>query len=139
MGIPDKYYRMLGLLIQDKRDGMNGYLSDLCVMRVIDGYVIYYRAYMNREHSSRMVFVEDIEKGNVVFLLPFGVNYLVEEMEQMAKENDAAIRNFFGDKFKEDMVVRISEEERQKEIRRWSELTRGAENWDTFFDNNAET
>lgn len=55
-------------------------------------------------------------------------------MEEMAIEHEKAIRDFFGDKFQEDMIMRISEDDRQKQIRYFDNLTRGLENWDTLCD-----
>lgn len=130
MEIEEKYLDLLNLLIHDKRNKMNGIISRLEISRLISGFCISYKAYMTRQYSDRDIFIQDIEKGNVVFLLPFGVKYSVELLEEMAKEDERKIRNFFGDKFREDMIMRISEEERQEEITRWNHMTDGLENWD---------
>lgn len=55
---------------------------------------------------------------------------MVEEMEGMAERQTEKIKAFFGDKFRENMIMRISEEERQEEIRKWEKLTLGLENWE---------
>lgn len=36
------------------------------------------------------------------------------------------------------MIMRISEDERQEEIRKWETMTRGLENWDRKIDNDKE-
>lgn len=59
---------------------------------------------------------------------------MVKEMEEMAERHTQAIKEFFGDKFREDMIMRISEDERQEQIRKWESLTRGLDNWDFKFD-----
>ena len=130
MEIEERYINLLGLLIHDKRTKMNGILSSLQIMQVITGYCLSYRAFMNRQNADTYIFIEDFEKGNVVFLLPFGTTYMVEEMEEMAQRHTEAIKTFFGDQFREDMIVRISEDERQEEIRKWDDLMVGLENWD---------
>lgn len=135
MEIEEKYLKLLGLLIRDKRNGMNGIISSLQITLYMEGYLISYSAYMNKQNHNYTVFVDDIEKGNVVFLLPFGTICMVKEMEEMAERHTEAIKEFFGGKFREDMIVRVSEDERQEEIRKWDMLTRGLENWDRKFEN----
>lgn len=48
----------------------------------------------------------------------------------MAEIHERAIKEFFGNNFREDMIMRISEDERQKQIKEWEKLTLGLENWD---------
>lgn len=139
MEIEDKRLKLLGLLIRDKRSGMNGIISALTIHNAIGGYFVSYEAYMSKVYSNRLIFVEDFEKGNIAFLLPFAVNYQKEFMEEMAKTHEAVIKEFFGDKFREDMIIRISEDERQEEIRKWESLTIGLENWDKVIDTNGWT
>lgn len=134
MQIEDKYLNLLNLLIYDKRTGMNGIISDLRINNYFNGTLFSYNAFMNRQNTSQYIFVEDIEKGNVVFLLPYGIKYMEKEMEEMAGKHKKAIMDFFGDKFREDMVMRISEDERQKQIKYFDTLTCGLENWDTLCD-----
>lgn len=134
MQIEDKYFNLIHTFIHDKRTKMNGILSSLAITRYIQGYGISYIAYMNSQNPNFHIFVEDFEKGNVVFLLPFGVKYMEKEMEETAEQDTKNIKEFFGDKFREDMIMRISEEERQEEIRKWEKLTIGLENWDRKFE-----
>lgn len=131
MVIDDKYFKLLNVLIYDKRRKMNGILSSLDIMGFANGeYLVSYKAYMSKPHSNVYIFVEDFMKGNVVFLLPFGVNYLVKEMEWLAEQHLAQIKEFFKEDFREDMIMRISEEERREEIRKNEEIIIGLENWD---------
>lgn len=76
------------------------------------------------------IFVEDFKKGSVVFLLPFGVKYMEEELEEMAEHHTRCIKEFFGEDFREDMLMRISEDKRQEEIRKIDQIMLGLENWD---------
>lgn len=135
MVIEDKYFDLLHTLIYDKRRKMSGMLSDLIITRYIDGYGLSYEAFMSPIYALCHVFVEDIEAGNVVFLLPWGVDYQEEMFEEMAKNHTKKIKAFFGDKFREDMIMRISEEDRQKELRKWNELSRSLDNWNNYFYN----
>lgn len=138
MEIEKKYFNLLWILVHDKRNKMSGIISSLQISRYIGGYGISYSAFMNRQNQYT-IFVDDIEKGNVVFLLPFGLKYMEKEMEEMAKQHEKAIKDFFGEKFREDMIMRISEDERQEEIRKWDKLTIGLENWyKKMEDNNCE-
>lgn len=130
MEIEEKYLNLLGLLIQDKRRQMNGMISSLMIDKYISGYGISYRVYTNRVHGYTSLFMDDVLKGNVVFLIPFGKGYLDDIFKDMGERHEKAIREFFGDGFREDMIVRISEEERQEEIRKWEAIGVGLENWD---------
>lgn len=133
MEIDEKYLKLLNLLIYDKRTKMSGIISDLRIGNYIGGLLISYNAFMNSQYFSQYIFIEDFENGNVVFLLPYGIKYMEKEMEEMAIQHEKAIKEFFGDKFKKDMIMRISEEDRQKEIRKWDERTSSLKNWNRLF------
>ena len=123
MIIDDKYLGLLGTYIYDKRTKMTGIISDLCVMGLPNGYTVYYNAYMNAIRSNAMICVEDFESGNVVFLEPFGIVYMEKEMRKISEKYRKSIIGFFGEKFREDMIMRISETERQKKIKEWEKYT----------------
>ena len=129
MVIDDKYFGLLGTYIYDKRTKMEGMISDLCIMGLPNGYTVYYNAYMNSIRSNAMICVEDFESGSVVFLEPFGIVYMEKEMKEIAKRHRKVIVDFFGDKFREDMIVKISETERQKKIKEWEKFTYGLREW----------
>ena len=129
MVIDDKYLGLLGTYIYDKRTKMEGMISDLCIIGMPDGYSVYYNAYMNTIRSDAMIFVQDFESGNVVFLEPFGIVYMDKEMKEISKKHRKAIIDFFGDKFREDMIVSISERERQKKIKEWENFTYALKEW----------
>ena len=131
MVIDDKYLGLLGTYIYDKRTKMHGIISDLCIMGMPDGYSVYYNAYMNSIRSNAMICVEDFESGSVVFLEPFGIVYMEKEMKEIAKRHRKVIVDFFGDKFREDMIVKISETERQKKIKELEKFTYGLREWGT--------
>lgn len=112
MELDEKYLKLLNLLIYDKRRKMNGMISGILINNYFNGIGISYQVFFSRVYANSMLFVEDIENGNVVFLLPFGVKYNAELFDKMAEDHEKRIKEFFGDKFREDMIMRISEEER---------------------------
>lgn len=129
MELEDKYFNLVNLLIYDKRSKMNGIISGILINRHFEGPTISFQAFMNRIYAYSNIFVEDFEKGNVVFLLPFSIGYNKEILEEMAKRHEQYIREFFGDKFREDMIARVSEEDRQEEIKKWQEMSLSFEIW----------
>lgn len=133
--IEDKYFKLLHTYIYDKRRQSSGIISRISIMPLplINSVVIGYDAYISKTYSSVSIFVEDFENGSVVFLLPFSKNYKAKELEEMAERHTAAIKEFFGDKFRDDMIMRISEEERQKEIGHWGSIETGLNNWEWFY------
>lgn len=132
--IDDKYFKLLHLCIYDKRRKTSGMISKISITPSINNIMISYEAYYSKIYSSLPVFVEDFENGSIVFLLPFGTNYMVKELEAMAEKDINKIKEFFGDKYRDDMIMRISEEERQKEIKRWGNIEIKLENWEWFLD-----
>ena len=132
MVIDDKYLGLLGTYIYDKRTKMEGMISDLCIMGLPNGYTVYYNAYMNSIRSNAMICVEDFESGSVVFLEPFGIVYMEKEMKEIAKRHRKVIVDFFGEKFTENMIVRISENERQNKIKEWEKYTYALKEWGTI-------
>lgn len=52
-------------------------------------------------------------------------------MKEIAKRHRKVIVDFFGDKFREDMIVKISETERQKKIKELEKFTYGLIEWGT--------
>lgn len=132
MELDEKYLKLLNLLIYDKRSKLNGIISSIVINNYIAGIGVHYQVFWNRIYANTSLFIEDIEKGNVVFTLPFSKHEYDKKMfEVMANDHEKRIKEFFGDKFRDDMIIRISEEERQEEIRKWDLLSRGLDNWDS--------
>lgn len=130
MELDEKYLKLLNLLIYDKRRKMHGIISGILISKCAGGFMISYQVFMSRIYVNTTLFLDDIEKGNVVFVLPFSLNRQDDLFEVMAEDHEKRIKEFFGDKFRDDMIIRISEEERQEEIRKWENLERGVQNWD---------
>ncbi len=129
MEITDKYLGLIHTYIYDKRRKMCGMISDLRLSNYIGGYFLSYDAYMNGLYTSIPIFVDDFEKGNVVFLMSYDTKIYNVEMENICEIQRKHIKEFFGDKFRDDMILEIYEEDRQKEIREWAEKLCSLENW----------
>lgn len=111
MEIEDKYLKLINLLVHDKRTKSNGIICSLEIDWLIGGFYICYRAMFNYG-SYKSIYVEDFENGNVVFLIPYGRGCMEKEFEEIGKKHKQAIKEFFGEEFREDMIMEISEEER---------------------------
>lgn len=129
MEIEDKYLKLINLLVHDKRTKENGMICSLNIDHLIGGFCIYYTG-LFCAHKYQTLFIEDFEKGNVVFLMPYGTRYMEKEYAEMAEWHKKAIKEFFGDSFREDMIMEISEDERQEQIREWEKITRPLHEWD---------
>ena len=105
MNIDDKYLKLINKLIYDKKKSICGIIRDLRITYLHTcGYAISYNAIMDN-CTNNMVFVEDFEKGNISFLMPYGEYGGCEDINSI---NEKEIREFFGDKFKDCMISRIS-------------------------------
>lgn len=128
----DKYLALVGCYIYDKRTGQNGMLTDVCIRKMMGRYYASYNAYISKTFSIAPIFVEDFVAGNVVFLRPFSVGWLQTELAEMGRQQDHAIRTLFGDDFRDEMIVSITEEERQGMMRRLAAAETGMDNWDCY-------
>lgn len=132
MEIEDKYFNLLNCFIRDKRTNINGMISSIKIISLIGKYIICYEAFDDR-CTYNDIYVEDIEKGNVVFLIPYSTSCFDKNLDKLGKLQKEAIKEFFGDKFRKDMIMEISEEERQEQIRKWEEYIQGLSNWNEKF------
>lgn len=136
MELEDKHLKLLNLLIHDKRIDRNGMLCSIEIEKFGNSYWLSYRALFDGSRYN-IIHIEDIEKGNVVFLIPYGVGYMEEEFAKMGEEYKQIVKEFFGDNFREDMIMEISEEERQAQIREREKAFNALYNWDNkcYIDN----
>lgn len=132
MNIDDKDLAILNTLIYDKRTKEYGILSEMQIIKGVNFYLFGYRAYFNPIRAERLVWREDIVAGNIIFLLPFDIIYSQSEENLYRDHTLKAIKDFLGDDYRDDLIWEISEDERQKEIRKWDELYHSLENWDKF-------
>lgn len=132
MNIDDKDLAILNTLIYDKRTKECGILSEVQIIKGVNCYLFGYRAYFNTLRAERLVWREDIVAGNVIFLLPFDIMHSQSDTALYRDKKLKVIKDFLGDDYRDDLIWEISEEERQKEIRKWDELRYSLENWDRF-------
>lgn len=132
MEIDEKYFKLLNLLIYDKRYKMSGMITGIVITQHFGGTMISYQAFMNHVYSNVTVFVEDFLKGNIVFLLPFALDDRDDIFMEMAERHEVAVKEFFDGDFKPEMIMRISEDERQAEIQRWRSLVDGLRHWENY-------
>lgn len=130
MEVEDKYFSLLNLLVYDKRAKECGMICSFCFERLFSGIWCYYEGFF-RCGQYRSIYIDDIKSGNVVFILPFSVyENDKKDYDKIGEMFTNAVKEFFGDYFREDMIMQINEEERQEEIRYWEKLTRPIDNWD---------
>lgn len=131
MNINDKDLNLLHKLIHDRRKNKNGIITKLCINKAIcnNGYYCYYEASMDRIGGYEIIHIEDFISGNIVFLLPFNTRW-DEEYEEIRQQSIKDIKECFGEDFREDMIIRVSEEERQKKIKEEEKIIRGFLNWE---------
>lgn len=106
MTLDDKYTLMLGKHIYNKALDKFGYISSIEIMEYIGGYGINLIVYYDTFHHRDIAFLQDFEKGTLQFAL-------ITDYEPMIERHLEDIRTIFGDKFSEDMILYISEEERK--------------------------
>lgn len=129
MELENKYLNLLDLLVHDKRTKQNGILCSLEINKLLCGFRLSYIATFDG-FNIRNIFIEDFEAGNVVFLIPFSVDYMEKEFVALGELYKQRIKEFFGDKFREDMLMEINEEERQRERKEWEKNKDAIFNWD---------
>jgi len=79
---------------------------------------IYLKAYYDRIHSSEMVLFEDFEKGKLNFIIITGESILTKDQSEQYKEMTInEIKQAFGDKFSDEMITYVDDEERKRKNR----------------------
>lgn len=122
MEIEDRYLNLINLLVYDKRTKQSGMICSIEIHNYFRGFFIDFRAMFGCD-SYRNIFVEDFTKGNIVFLIPYD-RYNDENFYKEIGENyKQRIKDFFGDSYREDMIMEISEKERQNEIKHFQTIT----------------
>ncbi len=113
MEIDEKYVRLLGKYIYNKRLDKYGYISSIEIKLSIGGYLIELKAYYDYFDDDDILFFEDFEKGKVQFtIISFGVPKEISDREV------EDIKFVFCEKFREDMLMYIPDDERTGRIRK---------------------
>ncbi len=123
--IINSYLNLIDKYIYNTELDKFGMITDI----EISGAGVYLKAYYDRIHSSDMVLFEDFEKGKIKFTIITGESILTKEQNKQYQEKEInEIKQAFGDKFSDEMIMYIDDEERkrrnkedeQKEIQRIS-------------------
>lgn len=103
--IDDKYIKLLGKHVYNKHLDKFGYISSIEIMDYTGGYGINLIVYYDTFHNHDIIFFEDFEKGIMQFII-------ITDYESIMDNYLKDIKLAFGDKFSEDMILYISDEER---------------------------
>lgn len=111
MEIEEKYIKLLGKLVYNKQLDKYGRISSLELMSSIRLYLMF-NVYYDEFDSHYMLTIEEIDRGDIQFVI------LTEECtEEYCKLVVDDIKSVLGDKFREDMILCMTEEKWQAWIR----------------------
>ncbi len=113
MEIDEKYVRLLGKYVYYQRLDKFGYINAIEIINSVGGYFVSLKAYFGSFDSDINLFFEDFEKGNVKFTI-ISCDGVPQEINDKEIED---IKFVFGDKYREDMLMYISDDERRERIR----------------------
>lgn len=83
----------------------------------ITSFGIQLKAYYDNMDSDSIVFFEDFEKGILKFVIITDTGFPKSVMGNYEKEIVEDVKEFFGDKFTEDMIMYVNEEKRDEKNR----------------------
>lgn len=106
MEIDNTYILLLGKHIYNTILDKFGHISGLEIMQFIGGYGICPIVYYDTFHTRDILSIEDFEKGILKFVIITDYDFMQEKYLE-------DIKTILGDKFSEDIILYISEEERK--------------------------
>lgn len=112
MQIEEKYIKLLGKLVYNKRLFKYGRISSLELSHSIGSYW-YFNVFYDKFNSHEMLLYEDITNGEVQFVL-----LLDAHMEEYASQEADDIKLAIGDKFSYDMIIRMKDDEWKEHLRK---------------------
>lgn len=112
MEIQQKYLNLLRKYIYHKRLDKFGMITEICITCGHFGYGIALKVFCDEFDSDVIVYFEDFEKNNIVFTIITGYGELDKQNEDTIKE----IKEAFGDKYSESMIMYIDKDERSRRI-----------------------
>lgn len=112
MEIQEKYTKLLGKRVYNKRLDKYGYISCIRVVSAI-GVSLGLFAFYDSFDSSSMLVIEDFKRGNAQFV--FLTDEICNGVYSVEKIPD--IKDALGDKFREDMIIYMSDDEWKEHIR----------------------
>lgn len=109
--IIEKYLKLIDKYIYNTELDKFGMITDI----EISGVGVSLKAYYDRIHSSDIVIFEDFVKGKLKFTIITGESVLTKEKNKKYEEKKInEIKQAFGDKFSDDMIIYIDDEERKR-------------------------
>lgn len=111
--IDERYTKMLGMLVYNKDLDKYGRVSSLRLMEGYGGYYAYLQVFYDGFDSDFFLCFEDFDKAAVFFVivddLPVLYDYVGQQMGN--------IRFCMGEKYRDDMVIYMSDEEWKRHIK----------------------
>ncbi len=136
MEINNRYLLLLNKLIYDPRIKANGMITSIEITPLFSSnglhYGIWYKVFFDRIHNDSILLVEDIEDKRIKFLLPFNLALDEKDEKEYQEKIIKDLKEYFGDHFSEDIIMRIPEEERQKQIKALDKILNSLHYWDKY-------
>lgn len=111
MEIEEKYIKLLGKLVYNKRLDKYGRISSLELMHSIGMYISFNVFYDTFDDKS-LLFFSDIEKGEVQFV----IWHSSEQTKGHYSEEIDDIKSALGDKFSDDMIIHMTDDEWKEQL-----------------------
>lgn len=103
MVIEDKYFRLIGQTIYDKRLNKHGHISRMEIQNGLNG--IYYIAYFDKFDNNCIVMLEDFIDGKLKFTVP-NSGLLSDKVYDITIMDAKFI---FGEKYSDDMILQFDD------------------------------
>lgn len=110
MEIEEKYIKLLGKLVYNKRLDKYGRISSLELSHSFGSYW-HFNVFYDKFDNHSMLLYEDIEKGEVQFALLLDSNG-----EEYASQKIDDIKAAIGDKFSDDMIIHMTDDEWKEQL-----------------------
>lgn len=110
MKIEEKYIKLLGKLVYNKRLDKYGRISSLELSHSFGSYW-YFNVFYDKFDNHSILLYEDIEKGEVQFVLLLDSNG-----EEYASQKVDDIKSAIGDKFSDDMIIHMTDDEWKEQM-----------------------
>lgn len=108
--IEDRKFLLLTKFIYNKRLDKIGYIPSIEYRSGFGGCYATYNAYYDVFDSTDLLVDSDFLQGNVQFVI---IEMPIKESEEYNRRQIEDIKKYFGDKFFEDMILYITEEEKK--------------------------
>lgn len=114
--IDKKYLNIVDIPIYDTKRELHGILNEVSLLCSWGGICIQYHAFYNRVNNNDIVFLSDIEKGIIKFVLLNDEKWANGRLKEAQDMQIEAIKDFLGENYKEDCIIWMSDQERKKQM-----------------------